>query len=326
MVEKDPLFPDMLAGQVSPAVADAVESSSRYHIPEYALADLCSTAETIVSSDISQEQKDAAAEILLYGTLEGKEVGMPEVVRDGQSAVQERIWTAKLMASHPEVAQTVVEKEIAGFHATGSFALAGLIEEGALLSGRKLRESGKASVTGAHDAHEDGQPSISFGALHATKHNVEAYGGQHRKRSHAEVSADLHGQIEGAKKMSADYAGNTKMHKILAGIVHNAELALSDYEHDPDSLAATMMRWQFPVAIGVNRSFVRAKEAERQHGSLRHGQSGDFAEFRPAADIIPIEALPVIAVPTDKMRPVSELLGKFGHAQVSVVSLESIAA
>lgn len=285
---------------------------------------LLTNALASVREDVgTPEQKSAKTEILANGTLSGHEIGMPEVYRDAGAAVRDRIWMSRLVDSAPEAAQILAEREVVGFHATGSYALAGLIEGGALLSGRQLAESGKASISGAHDSHVKGQGSISFGILSETQHNSEQWGDPDEVISSEEVIVKLKNDIDQSESLAQEFVEGNKMRTQLQRLGNNMRQALAEFEAHPNSLAATMMRHKFPVAIGVSRSFVRQTEATRLSGDLLIGQSY-YGEFRPAADALPINEVPVIAVPPEKIEPVRKLLALFNHEHVAVVSLEAM--
>lgn len=305
------------------ATGEGISGSIAGHVSEYDQNMLVTALHEAADSDDSEVQKSSETEILANGTLHGQEVGMAEVYRDANQVARDRLWMANLVHTAPEIADILAEREIVGFHATGSFALASLVESGSLLSGRQLAETGRASITGAHDAHSAGQSSISFGQLSETQHNIEQYGGQDLKLSSEEVVANLTYEVMDSAKMAEEFPVGSKLNVSMRRLSENFRQALTDFQANPDSLAATMMRNKFPVAVGITRGFVRQAEAERQKGNLKIGQSY-YGEFRPAAEVIPIEALPVVVVPADKVEPVRQLLAMFKHDQVAVIPIEAM--
>ena len=271
-------------------------------------------------AEVADPQKAAHIhEVLINGTYDGKEIGLREAHRNAFVEADDRIWHVALINHKPELAETIIEQEVAGFHITGSYALAGVLEDGALMSSKALEAEGKTSVTGQHDIAA-AQSSISFGSVKEIVRNADAWGGPNDVRTNEQVIADFEKEIEEAEAGKAMSVEGTRGFYLYDFVSRHARQAIAEFQQNPNSLQSTLLRYRFPVAFGVSRSFVRESEKERGNGHLNIGTS-DFGEFRPAADYIPMEALPVIAVPADKVQPVSQLLKEFGYDS-AVISLD----
>lgn len=289
---------------------------------EFATEPLESALAEVAANSDTPEQKSLETEVLANGTYKGHPVGLRELSYGAHSEALDRIWLSKVISNDPETGKLIGEHEVVGFHATSSVALAGLVESGALKSGRALQEEGKAVVTGAHDAAK-GSSAISFGSLEKTDQNVSSWAGPERMRTSEEVAEELTNSAAETESLAAEFVEGSKQNTRLKHVAENFRQALAEFQADSNSLSATMMRNQFPMAIGIARSYVEATEPVREHGRFHNGQSY-MGEFRPASENIPLEALPVIGVPKDKVEAVKKLLEIFKHDNVVVVPLESL--
>jgi hypothetical protein len=284
----------------------------------------------ITASGAPAEARNDAGEIIARGTLHGEEVGMQAARKNGTAIINERRWAAVMRTRHPNTLQTLVDQEVAGTHASGSFALAGFIQDGEFYSGWGLHERGKASITGAHDGTPSGNPQrgIAFGSLDQTRHNVEVWGAPSRDLTDAEVVAELQQAIANARNDLATQQAGGRLHTQALARVHNAELALHHFQTQPQTLTSALMRHQFPVVFGVRRSFVQQAEGQRaaDYPPLHWGE-GDYGEFRVAADAIPSgKGISVIGVPAKEVATTKQVLQQFGRHGVEVVPLEELSA
>jgi len=259
-------------------------------------------------------------EVLARGTYKGQELGLPEASRSAADAAIDRVWFARMINEKPETVDILAEKKVAGFHVSGSYALAGVLEGGKLLSGIAMEAEGLHTPTGQRDIGQ-AQSSISFGTVPKLKRNFQSWNRTPNvTRTNEDVVADLQGQIKEAEmNLQSAEQGSRAYYLYESGKKHAAGV-LEDFKKDPNSLRATMLRHQFPVAFGVSRDFVRQAEAQREGG--RFFGVEDYGEFRPAAEAIPVEALTVVAVPADKVASVTELLKHFGREHTAVVAFE----
>lgn len=309
--------------EVNPGAISELQDSFYRHVEPHQLEKI---SYLIASPELARLDADVRAdqqEVLAQGTLHDKPVGMIEALRTGQAEIDERLFIARVLMKSPSTAETLVEGQVAGFHATNSYALAGIIEGGAMLSGRSLFEQGKVAGSGAGDAAVNGQPSISFGTMSKVEHNLGWWSGKYEVLTDSEVRERLQLGVQGAREALAEMDEGTRGEGLVKGALRNAAQLLHNYKEDPDSLSSTMLRHKFPVVVGINADFIREAEDTRERGHLLIGESS-MGEFRPNAGEIPIEALPVIGVPANHVQDVEQLLFEFGRQGVKVVAIEDL--
>jgi hypothetical protein len=310
--------------QQDPEALSRIEDSFRYGASQRQLERIVTIVTSPQIANLEPEARANQHEVLTQGTLHGRTIGMPEAQRNAQDEIDERLFMAKLLIKSPQTAEAIAEAGIAGFHATSSFGLAGIVESGAMYQASVLHAKGKAS-RGAGDAavNGKGQTTMSFGSMHAVKRNVETWGGPDVTQTDSEAREQLAKDVDDARHLLAEMEPDTRGEKLMRAALHNASLLEHGYKSDPNSLASTMLRHRFPVVVGVNAEFVRSAEETREKGHLLIGERY-FAEFRPNADEIPMEALPVIGVPANYVDDTKKLLAQFGREGVNIVALEDL--
>lgn len=303
---------------------DLLQQNTQYYVGPYNTEHVNQTLQEIAKSDDTPEQKGAEMDVLVNGKAFGHEVGLASIQRGASDVMDDRHWLANVMHADLETAKVIAEKHIVGFHAANSLTLAGFVEEGGLISGKELDRRGRATPNGQHDAYTDGQGTISFGKLGATEINTRNWAGPNRTHTHEQATQQLHDAVAQAEDDVASQKEGTRGHTLLSNILRNQILARDTYLSNPNSLAATLTRNQFPVVFGVTAEFVKAQEESRTKGTLMTPRGSEWGEFRPNANEIPVNALPVIGVPADRLEGVRKLLDQFGHQDITVVPLESL--
>ncbi len=303
---------------------EQVRDSFRAYPSDYQLEKTMHVLESTQMAQLEPSVRAEQIEVLSQGTLRGREIGMPEVLRSAQGEIAERHYIAKLLIQSPETAEVLVENAVAGFHATNSYSLAGIIESGAMYSGIELHEQGKAANgTGDAALNGKGQTTISFGVMHSVERNTSTWSKGEKTCSDEEVRKQLAEDVDSARQLLSEMEPGSRGEPKMKAALHNAALMLKNYKQNPNSLASTMLRHRFPVVVGVSTDFVRISEETREKGNILIGEPY-FGEFRPNAQEIPLDVLPVIGVPNQHVKNVTELLAMFSHDKTQVVALEDL--
>lgn len=286
---------------------------------------LTNTIADIHNSERIDTAKQAMIEMIGRGSLQGVGLSLPEVSRNAGSELRSRMYMAKLMEDHPATAEAMIKNDIIGFHGGRSLALAGVIEKGALLSGRKLREAGLPAINGEHIyQHEKGQPTVSFSSLDETEAALY-YAGS--KNKNVKTPKDVLGELSIIKQalqeiIDASDVGDKLKQKVAAQI-KDTENAEAELRERPNSLMSLMMRYDFPVMFGISGQYVKEAESRREKYDLLYGQRA-IGEFQPAGDSVPLSALPVIAVPKQYIEAVNQVIAGENVQGVTIVPIEDL--
>lgn len=280
------------------------------------------------ATGIDTETRHQAAEVLKIGELDGHTIGMDDVNRNVVNEWDERTYIARLLIAGPEgkaAAEAIAEKGICGFHSTRSQALAGILESGKLMAASRVEENDQHMVTGEH-IYQGGndQAMISFSNLAETKQSALNYAGYHgvKERDHQTLLQDMRNKVG----QLSEYVGeDTPFSRVARAYARRHEAAIQHIEENPESLFAILSKHEFPVMLGISKEYVLETERTRQKHHLLQGVAS-LGEFRPADDIIPLDALPVIAVPEEVIAPVTELFRTYGYPDTKVVSFEAMVA
>lgn len=290
------------------------------------------TTEHAITLQAEGHYTKQTATILLTGKDAGHELIDPWVVRDYRHDPAETlIGLANLSVGAPKTYEALRDHNIVGFHGTRSITLAGLAKTGKLMSAEKLNKlgpDGPLMMSGEHYAQaENGMEGISFSNLGNVDTPLSQYASHLYKseKSAEELIAQYKAGIAESEALLA--SGEAVFQDAMRADIPRRQAAIKILEEQPRSLEAALLRVDFPVMIGINGGFVHQSEAHPEPGaanrSLLHGV-GSMGEFRPRVSEIPLSALPVIAVPSEKIEGVQKIFKKFGH-EVTVVPIEDVA-
>lgn len=276
-------------------------------------------AEEIIRNG-TPEQVAAAAEITLTGHYHGNP--LPELLgrsdaSDEYAKMQQFIGIA---VSEPELAHDIVANNVAGFHASNSSSLLGVLKYG-LLSSREARSHRLALGSGERTFtnHSASAPAFISFADWRSPETLSQYA--HGGAEHPMQYEDYLTQISNLEKGIAHMESETNARDVF---VKNARLVLEDTKHvamqlynDPDSLASHLIKANFPVLYGVDISGYSHIESSALIRDTSTGpllaecvtsdSQGEFAIFNGN---VPPESIPVIAVPEHWVTTIRELIHK----------------
>lgn len=249
-----------------------------------------------------------------------------EWARDHQwGNVATRQLMANMRVHDPEAYRAMRDGRVAGFHGTRSVALAGVLKTGKLSSAMELDTMGKEEVLAVGGERAPGDmPRISFSSLDDVM-TPRSYAGYPRDESLAaeEVVRRSRERILNYETLQSQGVSE----EMRAGTIDRERQIIDEIENRPDSLESVLLKDDFPVMFGIDGAFVAQLEDDwdprfSEVGTRSYGQS-DQAEFRPLASSLPLDRLPVIAVPKAHVPRVRELLRQFGRHN-DIIALESV--
>lgn len=268
--------------------------------------------------------------MLREGTYMGKRVDdMDEVVRNADNIMSAREYFAEVVRNNPQVAEALFNKGIVGFHGTNSAALAGMVEQGALLSAREAKRRGISHSTGEHLFQKaDGQGSISFALVGDVSASLRYAGGtKSKKYSFDEVIQRQNDDIRNTQEMIDKRDLSDRVKAVFNTVIADTKSVQNRVLANPNSLEADLLMDSFPMLIGISQetAMIGAEEKQKQHKywSPVSGTSGDLSEFRAASEEIDLDLL-VIAVPADRVDKVRKILVRHGKSGSNVVPLEPL--
>lgn len=309
--------------QAQQGLQAAEQLTTHYHLrdPDYAMAklgELSGQAETL-------DQATKVQEIITQGKDGAHTLPDALVSRDGDSEMEFRLKMAELFVKVPETYEALRDHNIAGFHGTRSITLAGMLEVGGLVSTARANalDTKPLLVSGEHIYQgKEGQSSISFSQI-GYEDQAGSYAAYKRDTVHTteeklRILKDEVAQFDDFIAQGSSFAAVAE-----AGKARHLK-AVEELTAHPDSLRSTLLRHDFPVLVGISADFLEQdEEANGGARNLQHGQSS-MGEFRPFSQEIPMDALPVLAVPRDKMTGVKQLFAIHGHPDLAVVPLEDL--
>lgn len=273
----------------------------------------------------SQTQHD----ILLSGKDGDRDLATDSVTRNAWEGVVIRERLARMSLESPTTYEAIRDGAVVGFHGTRSIALAGVLTHGALRSARRMQEDSDGSLmaSGEHYSSKGRQPRVSFSNLSDVQPPLSySRAGNNRTYTAADRYEELQKRLETSeeslrKGWLSKEAGDT--------LVEGHRKSMEELTERPGSLASELLMNDFPVLFGVSDTFVRdaenGPEAAGFGGGTITGQSAQ-AEFRPLASEVPLNALPVVAVPEDRIDLVKRLFAQYQPGiEVTIVPIEDIA-
>lgn len=269
--------------------------------------------------------------IIFEGLIDGKKIDLIESAqRDANEVVNGRIQFAKLYVQNPQEAALLAVDQVAGFHGTRSAALAGILEQGYMGSGRHLREQEAFVFSGEHMFQSaKGQGSISFSNISGLKDGALKYAGSATTRHSLE---ELDNTIKDYQKWLEDSRamGPSPMLDTQNAILDEKRRSFKYIVENPNSLESELTLNNFPVVVTISRDGIERSEKSEENwpdGRINRGGmvlgSGDLSEFQLMADKVMKEEIPLILVPENEVGNVRELCKKYGFINTRVSDIES---
>lgn len=283
--------------------------------------------------EISDPQRTLAEEVLGRGTLNGYDVSEQDVLRGSDDISSARMFFANMIALSPEAAvtaATIAERNIAGMHFTRGIALDGIVRHGGIVSTKELYERNEPVGSGEHIYQpSEGQPDTSFSNFAAIQVAMDQYAGKMGlvSRDHESALKTLHedlNEIDKFLEQGKNLDERTRGHLLRAR--EGKRTISEDVAQHPDSLMAWLCRYEFPLAFGVSADFVRTAEKSRTSLPYLGFGPSELGEFRPAASEIPMDALPIMAVPEELVPILQSYLEQQGFHHTKVVPIEHLYA
>lgn len=296
-----------------------------------------------------QRLAQSVGEIVRQGTDNGQSLEPCLVSRNADDQLDCRETLASWKVRQPAIYEAITAQNVVGFHGTRSATLAGLLEHGGLMSTRHstgLGDKAPVMTAGEHIYQSpEGQKGVSFSNLaHLDSAGNYAGSGESHRRTPDEVVANLDYQITEFEKYARQFeATGGKMSAVMRSAAARIQKARQEFVTKPDSLASVLMKHDFPVMVGIDGTYIAEhpyyEKRQSQPGTGdastaeylddRHRQVwlgvGDMGEFRPVGQFIPTEALPVVAVPAERVESVQTLF-KMHETPVTVVPIEDLLA
>lgn len=281
---------------------------------------------------INRGANESTIEILAKGRLNGKRIDRSEGIARYAGIVAEiRKTIADMVFRHPDTAKEIIEREIVGFHGTGSAALADILQLGSLLSASEARKKGLNLLTGEHVFQKaEGQQSISFTNMADTTHALSYAGSIEQPviRTFDEVVSNYQAGIDETEEYIRTTSLGERVRSIYEKRIAETKAVLDEIKKDPNGLKAQLLMDDFPVLVGISYDStyvgVDEKLASNEFWSPIYRTSGDYNEFRPAREAIPLDEL-VIAVPESRIEKVRRMLTDSGHTNTIVLPVEHFA-
>lgn len=274
---------------------------------------------------IEQEAPKEAVEILLKGAIDGfGEADSTELARNGRTILDGRRKLAKIYIENPDVAKFILSEKIVGFHGTRSSALAGMLEQGALLSAAEAKRRGIAHTTGEHVFQKaDGQESISFSVLGFIDYALKHSGGESRRLTQDEVREQLQKDREDiAKEINELPRVKQWMKESYQAIKKDNDKLREEFDQNPNALIFELMQNDFPVLLAINQDAVLDTAKNDPSWNFVKDTASNLGEFRPKTQELDLDDL-VMIVPEDYVRRVEELLVEHGK-KTKVLPLDPI--
>ncbi len=237
-----------------------------------------------------------------------------------------------IFENNERVARELVQNKIAGFHASSSASIVGVLRQG-LVSSRELQEKGIPVVSGERTyTRKGGHSTISFADWRASG-TLDYYkqGGEELTAAILREHAD-----ELSKSVQQNDSGYSEDHPFL---VNGADVARDRYaiaerlESNPYSLEAQLIVANFPVAYGISLddfslsadilSAQKMYRADFQPSISPTTVSDVKGEFVFVGDKISPEKIRMIAVPEGKIEQIKNVVSAF-KLDIKVVAIEPL--
>ncbi len=234
----------------------------------------------------------------------------------------------KIAKDNPDVAEKIVQYGVIGFHGTMSGALMPILEQEGLLSSREVNSRGILQSTGeTTTGGAEGESTIRFATwarpasiCHYARPNEPTLDAETLMQKADEYSTIAH-NISGAPEGFVDPG--------LAKIAENYTRTAAYMEENPKSLQAKLICENFPIAWGFSSKaytlYPTMHDVPELHtGAVVERVATDVkGEFAVLDQHIPLDSLPLLAVPHEKIAYVEAILKSYGH-DVEVIPLEPI--
>ena len=275
---------------------------------------LLATAEMVV--EINPDYADMVYSIVLQGKLGETEI-TPLMGRYHISELYEkRMRLLEILQEDKALAETLVNQHIAGFHATKSGSLWGILHHGALLSAAEARLRGQILSTGERTfSPREGQPTISFADWRHRK-SIDRYAGKTHPLELSELEKTRKEMIDAAKTLNPS-SKNILDTNLMLGADDIQKLV--DYVlANPNSKEAELIIENFPIVFGVDieglpscerinwtsePDSIKTKVIEIAPGDIR-------GEFLISGKELPLSRVPAVGVPAERIEGVKALFAQ----------------
>lgn len=239
-----------------------------------------------------------------------------------------RIKVLDIYNENPELARLIVAERVAGFHGSRSGSLWGVIEHDGLLSAAEARSKGQILASGERTySQESGQDAISFADFrfpetirHYARSKIIPRTVEDLKREYSEVVA--------AKEEAIRQWGPRHPFAYNSALVaKDIQEQINFVQNNPHSVEAELMLANFPVAYGVSidQYEIVPTMNEKKSGVLVDRVPSDIpGEFQIIDTKVPLDRMPIIAVPKQYISRVRELLQNKGKTNIKVVDIDLI--
>lgn len=234
-----------------------------------------------------------------------------------------------IFKANRNLAHEIVDSNILGFTGTSSAALPGILRQGAILSQPEALRRGEALSTGERTfSAAQNTDQISFADWRAPDTINEYATG--RPQSYQDMVAHKQSLQEQVAEM--EVAGKTPE---TSRQLYNAKVSLDGVtkkmdklQKSPDSSDAQLIMENFPIAFGLSGDGYQVYE---RLGSVPEGEdaiasavgSDARGEFMVTASEIPLDRIPLVLVPREKVAYVRELLAQ-SYPNIRVNSLDDV--
>lgn len=294
-------------------------------------------AETIIAAGKASDAKIVKT-IVCDDMINGKP--LPDIM--GKFSASE-IYDKKgqllaIYKNDPDLARQIVELNIVGFHGSKSASLSGVLKHG-LLSAEALRERGHKIGSGERAfSRIDGENTIRFADWREPR-TIEYYSHINNQPITPEGLELQATEIDNTVKAYLGTASHVDPAEDQGPLVYNQLLVANDMRNvaeflraHPDTEEAKLIGSNFPVAYGLSATGyeiytrewdIPTNDTSEQKKIVKIVPSdvkGEFAMYGPE---VPIDDIPVIAVPEEKVAWVSDIVRSYS-SNIQVVSLESL--
>ncbi len=276
------------------------------------------------------KQASAAAEIILNDTLHGNPI--PEMLGKGgpNQMFDKKRQLIGIANSQPELAHAIVANNVAGFHASNSSSLLGVLEHG-ILSSRESRDRGLALGSGERTyTNPKAPPFISF-ADWRDPQAIQNYSGNEQRLSLESLRAEkdrLIDMVENeAEKWGEDYL------LVVNGrlLIEDTQRVIDTLSRDPSSPESGLIMANFPVAYGfdisgynhVHSNVFIDSDSQEPVIADRMARTSIESEFALFYGSVPPRDIAIIAVPAHHVNDTRQLVQAAGHG-IDVYPLDAL--
>ena len=303
---------DAVRGDATEVLDSFLKSNADKEAMRYGMEAVRRHAEEIIYSGSEKNIRDVL-DIVIHERLQGTEIVEMMGKWNFREAFDKRAKILDIYKSDTEGAEVIVSQQVAGFHGSRSGSLWGVLDHQGLLSAGEARRRGQILSSGERTfSGKDGQAFISFADLRSS-HSIRQYAGESEQDVSIEELEERAAQYyDAASQRSTEqwsedhpYSYNAKL------IASDIRQQISYIKDNPDSIEADLMLHDFPVAYGVSVASYEVVPTvlDKKKGAVVARAPSDInGEFLVMDDHVGIANIPVIAVPSDRISQVEQLV------------------